>query len=80
MVEDLRIKKYVTRLGTIFHILVLFMYCVLQKPVDKKDGQKTNAARGLGVNKGTVRILKITKKIARERLKEEDAFLNSKRN
>ena len=27
------------------------------------------------MNKGTVRILKITKKIARERLKEEEAFL-----
>lgn len=27
------------------------------------------------MNKGTVRILKITKKIARERLREEEAFL-----
>ena len=27
------------------------------------------------MNKGTVRILKITKKIGRERLKEEEAFL-----
>ncbi|CAH3119444.1 unnamed protein product [Pocillopora meandrina] len=59
------------------------MYCVLQKPFDVKDGHKTYFIyndRGLGVNKGTVRILKITKKIGRERLREEEAFLNSKRN
>ena len=48
--------------------------------ITKRSPNVERNDRGLGVNKGTVRILKITKKIARERLKEEDAFLNSKRN